>query len=115
MTRGFLTEQYLSDIADAIREKNGGVTKYRPIDMAEAIRRLEMSETAGAIRYKGSVETEEELPEVADEGWLYVIGGKTFAFWSSAEDAWLVLSVPSISDATIHAITGIHSTDAVGS
>lgn len=37
MTKVLVTESHLSDIADAIRAKNGSETEYRPGDMAAAI------------------------------------------------------------------------------
>ena len=40
MKRGLINPQYLSDIANAIREKNGSTTTYTPAEMAPAIRAL---------------------------------------------------------------------------
>lgn len=37
MAKGLVTQQYLSDIADAIREKNGTETEYLPSEMAAAV------------------------------------------------------------------------------
>lgn len=37
MSKVLVTDTYLTDIANAIREKNGGTTTYRPGEMAEAI------------------------------------------------------------------------------
>ena len=37
MKRGLINPQYLSDIANAIREKNGSTTTYKPAEMAPAI------------------------------------------------------------------------------
>ena len=37
MTKVLITESVLSDIADAIREKNGTETQYKPSEMAAAI------------------------------------------------------------------------------
>lgn len=43
MAKVLVTEGYLSDIADAIRSKNGAATTYRPGDMADAIEALDTS------------------------------------------------------------------------
>ena len=40
MKRGLINPQYLSDIANAIREKNGSTTTYTPAEFAPAIRAL---------------------------------------------------------------------------
>lgn len=40
MSKVLVTESYLSDIGDAIRAKNGGTTKYKPSEMAAAIKSL---------------------------------------------------------------------------
>ena len=37
MSQVLVTESYLEDIADAIREKNGTETTYKPSQMAAAI------------------------------------------------------------------------------
>lgn len=41
MAQVLVTESYLEDIADAIREKNGSENKYTPAQMAQAIEDLE--------------------------------------------------------------------------
>ena len=41
MSKALITEQYLTDIGDAIRYKNGLTTSYTPPAMAQAIRDLE--------------------------------------------------------------------------
>lgn len=40
MGKVFVTESYLNDIADAIRDKNGGSATYKPSQMAAAIEAL---------------------------------------------------------------------------
>lgn len=40
MSKVLVTESYLTDIGDAIRSKNGGSTKYKPSEMAGAIKSL---------------------------------------------------------------------------
>lgn len=40
MSKVLVTESYLTDIGDAIRSKNGGTTKYKPSEMAGAIKSL---------------------------------------------------------------------------
>lgn len=40
MSKVLVTESYLTDIGDAIRSKNGGSTKYKPSEMAAAIKSL---------------------------------------------------------------------------
>lgn len=40
MSKVLVTESYLSDIGDAIRARNGGTTKYKPAEMAAAIKSL---------------------------------------------------------------------------
>lgn len=40
MSKVLVTESYLTDIGDAIRSKNGSSTKYKPSEMAEAIKSL---------------------------------------------------------------------------
>lgn len=40
MRKGLITESTLTDIADAIRQKNGEDTTYKPRDMALAIIQL---------------------------------------------------------------------------
>lgn len=40
MSKVLVTESYLSDIGDAIRARNGGTTKYKPSEMAAAIKSL---------------------------------------------------------------------------
>ena len=40
MAKALITEQHLTDIADAIRFKLDTDTKYRPEDMADAIRNM---------------------------------------------------------------------------
>ena len=37
MSKVLVTESYLTDIGDAIRNKNGSTTKYKPSEMADAI------------------------------------------------------------------------------
>lgn len=41
MSQVLVTEQYLDDIADAIRDKNGTQTQYTPGQMAAAIEAIE--------------------------------------------------------------------------
>lgn len=41
MTQVLITESYLTDIADAIRAKNGSESEYSPADMADAIDAIE--------------------------------------------------------------------------
>lgn len=40
MSKVLVTESYLTDISNAIRSKNGGSTKYKPSEMAAAIKSL---------------------------------------------------------------------------
>lgn len=40
MSKVLVTESYLTDIGDAIRSKNGGSTKYKPNEMAAAIKNI---------------------------------------------------------------------------
>lgn len=40
MSKVLVTESYLTDIGDAIRNKNGSTTKYKPSEMAGAIKSL---------------------------------------------------------------------------
>lgn len=43
MGKVLVTESYLEDIADAIREKNGTENTYNPSQMADAIEAIETS------------------------------------------------------------------------
>lgn len=40
MSKVLVTESYLTDISNAIRNKNGGSTKYKPSEMAAAIKNI---------------------------------------------------------------------------
>lgn len=40
MSKVLVTESYLTDISNAIRSKNGGSTKYKPSEMAAAIKNI---------------------------------------------------------------------------
>lgn len=40
MSKVLITESYLTDIGDAIRNKNGSTTKYKPSEMAAAIKNI---------------------------------------------------------------------------
>ena len=40
MSKVLVTESYLTDIGNAIRSKNGGTTKYKPSEMAAAIKNI---------------------------------------------------------------------------
>ena len=40
MSKVLVTESYLTDIGNAIRSKNGGSTKYKPSEMANAINNI---------------------------------------------------------------------------
>lgn len=42
MGDALITKQYLTDVADAIRSKNGQSTAYKPSEMAAAISALEI-------------------------------------------------------------------------
>lgn len=42
-------DKHYADIADAIREKNGEETTYKPSEMAEAIKALESKETVASL------------------------------------------------------------------
>lgn len=64
MSKVLVTSGHLQDIADAIREKNGGSALYRPGDMAAAVRALE---GPGYPEPTGSVEiTENGTYDVKD-------------------------------------------------
>ena len=47
MSKVLVTESYLSDIADAIRSKNGETTAYKPSQMASAIESIESGSSCG--------------------------------------------------------------------
>lgn len=48
MSKVLVTESYLTDIGNAIRAKNGGTTKYKPSEMAAAIKNIKAQDNAGA-------------------------------------------------------------------
>ena len=48
MSKVLVTESYLSDIGDAIRNKNGGTTKYKPSEMAAPIKSLTTTTSSGS-------------------------------------------------------------------
>lgn len=79
------------DIADAIREKNGESTLYKPREMAAAIRALNIG-TPDALVYRGTLEDSTELPEGPSDGDLYIVGAAT-VFWSETDDEWKVVDV----------------------
>ena len=53
MAQKLYTEDYIQDIADAIREKNGEVTKYTVQDMGAAVRLI----TTGLLATEVTVNT----------------------------------------------------------
>ena len=57
MTKVLLTESYLDDIADAIREKRGVLTEYKPSQMAGAIMDIDTHDTHDATASAGDVLT----------------------------------------------------------
>ena len=57
MAKGLVDEQYLTDIADAIRTKNGTETQYKPSEMASAISSISTKvrpDYVSFYRYKGA-------------------------------------------------------------
>lgn len=58
MARGLVTDTYLTDIADAIRTKNGTETQYKPSEMANAISNIKTKFKINDLKfrdYKGTV------------------------------------------------------------
>lgn len=49
MSKVLVTESYLTDIGNAIRNKNGSTTKYKPSEMAGAIKSLTTGSSTSAI------------------------------------------------------------------
>jgi hypothetical protein len=47
MSRGLINTQYLTNIANAIREKNGSSNTYTPAEMGPAILEIETGGTSG--------------------------------------------------------------------
>lgn len=78
------------DIADAIREKNGEETLYKPRELAPAIRALSVG-TPNALVYKGTLQSASELPESPSDGDLYIVGNETM-FWSETDSEWKTVS-----------------------
>ena len=57
MAKGLITDTYLSNIADAIRTKNGTETQYKPSEMASAINSISTKARPDYVsfyRYKGT-------------------------------------------------------------
>ena len=57
MAKGLVTDTYLSNIADAIRTKNGTETQYKPSEMASAINSISTKARPDYVsfyRYKGT-------------------------------------------------------------
>lgn len=54
MSKVLVTESYLSDIGDAIRNKNGGTTKYKPSEMAAAIKAITAGNVWDSLVHNGS-------------------------------------------------------------
>lgn len=55
MGKVLITESYLTDIANAIREKNSGASKYTPPEMAAAIKAITTSSVSGSGQWKVNV------------------------------------------------------------
>lgn len=55
MGKVLITESHLTDIANAIREKNNGTTKYTPSEMAAAIKAITTGSTSGSGQWKVKV------------------------------------------------------------
>lgn len=85
----YVTEQYLSDIADAIRAKNGASTLYHPSEMAAAINAIS---TAYTLDYMW--DSTDEMPTFTDSYATIkaaVLAGKTFRYTQYGDDcigAW---------------------------
>lgn len=66
MAKGLVTDTYLTDIANAIRSKNGASTQYKPSEMAAAITNLPSGGSSSKIKptfisFNGSQETSLDL------------------------------------------------------
>ena len=82
MTQVLVTEQYLGDIADAIREKNGSQNEYTPAQMAAAVDAL-YPEPSGtiAITQNGTVDVKSKATANVNVPNTYVtsVNGQTGA------------------------------------
>ena len=95
MAKKLYEEQNITDIANAIREKRGNTTKYKPADMANAIRAIEGSGGGGSrIVFSKLLNNEnymfannvwnEHIPNIVFEGEGCISNGK-YLFYSSNE------------------------------
>ena len=74
MARGLTDKQHYHDIADAIRARNGGETKYNPSEMAAAILDIEGGRKVSEVNiYDAS-----GMFSIIFEGGLMVTGSATF-------------------------------------
>ena len=58
MSKVLVTEEYLEDIADAIREKTGGDATYTPAQMGDAIRNIPSGGNFNPSAYKGFLQSD---------------------------------------------------------
>lgn len=111
MSKGLITKQYLTDIADAIREKTGEDKLYLPSEMAEAVRSI-VSKPDVTITYNvEGVEYAEQFKEGEDilhpitvptykenytfYGWSLSVNGDRYKNGSASKDLYLyALFVP---------------------
>lgn len=57
MAKGLVTDTYLADIADAIRDKNGTETQYKPSEMANAISSISTKARPDFVLFEGYAAT----------------------------------------------------------
>ena len=69
MAKVIITEQYLEDIADAIRAKNGSQDTYYPFEMADAISAIDTSGVTINNQNKSVTPTESSQSITADSGY----------------------------------------------
>lgn len=71
MSKAIITENYLSDIGDAIRSKNSTTTKYKPSEMADAINSLSNTNNRDLIAMLdgsiSSIEVPEEVTKIRSD------------------------------------------------
>lgn len=80
MTRALITESLLTDIADAIRGKNGATAEYTPAEMAAAIEALETEKYGVNIgAFFGEVDASGKLSQPTEAVNLTISGFKTIA------------------------------------
>lgn len=88
MSKAIITESYLTDIADAIRSKNGESTLYTPEEMATAIEAMSSSGPYGWLG--GGVEYVSKLYE-----WNGTLDDTTYSSWTPSTTSGTILAAQS--------------------